>query len=372
MVEAADAAERLFMVSQNRRYMPELIAFRDTVARLGRLSELTCDFFIAHRERAAEFLFAFPQPLLLDMAIHLFDGARAITGADPLSVFCDAYNPPYSWYDGPASAHAIFRMSGGLRFAFSGNWAADGFETSWTGSWRAVGEHGTAVWEGDGALPRVEPGPGAAVAASVPILIPESEIRFKGLAASLAEFVSALRTGTTPQGEAHDNIQSLAMCHAAVASAELGAPVPVTAFTSARAWASTPPERRYGRPAPGTSTVVVSSTASRAAARACSSKSGAAHATSVRPSSPPSPHANTPSPPASPAPRRPPRRRDPPHRAGHGVGRPDVLLGVQGDAVRGELERGEHEARDRARAPAGARPTSAGPTGSRPRRRRTR
>lgn len=232
MVEAADAADRLFMVSQNRRYLPELIAFRDTVARLGRLSELTCDFFIAHRERAAEFLFAFPQPLLLDMAIHLFDGARAITGADPLSVYCDAYNPPYSWYAGPASAHAIFRMSGGLRFAFTGNWAADGFETSWTGTWRAVGEHGTAIWEGDDAVPHVEPGPGQAITASVPILIPPTEERFKGLAASLAEFVSALRTGTTPQGEAHDNIQSLAMCHAAVASAELGAPVPVTAFST--------------------------------------------------------------------------------------------------------------------------------------------
>ncbi len=76
----------------------------------------------------------------------------------------------------------------------------------------------------------MEPGPGSTVTASVPILIPPNELRFKGLQASLAEFVSALRTGTTPQGEAHDNIQSLAMCHAAVASAELGAPVPVTAF----------------------------------------------------------------------------------------------------------------------------------------------
>jgi predicted dehydrogenase len=225
-------AERLLMVSQNRRHLPELVAFRDTVARLGRLSELTCDFYIAHRERAAEFLFAFPQPLLLDMAIHLFDGARAITGADPLSVFCDAYNPPYSWYDGPASAHAVFRMSGGLRFAFSGNWAADGFQTSWTGTWRAVGEHGTAIWEGDQAIPRVEPRPGKSITASVPVLIPPSEERFKGLAASLAEFVAALRTGATPQGEVHDNIQSLAMCHAAVASAELGAPVPVTAFST--------------------------------------------------------------------------------------------------------------------------------------------
>jgi predicted dehydrogenase len=232
MVAAADAAERLFMVSQNRRYMPELIAFRDTVARLGRLSELTCDFFIAHRERAAEFLFAFPQPLLLDMAIHLFDGARAITGADPLSVYCDAYNPPYSWYDGPRRRarglpdvrRAALRLLGQL----GGRRVRDLVD--------GLVARGRRARLGDlGGRPRgarVEPGPGKTITASVPILIPPSEIRFKGLAASLAEFVSALRTGTTPQGEAHDNIQSLAMCHAAVASAELGAPVPVTAFTS--------------------------------------------------------------------------------------------------------------------------------------------
>jgi predicted dehydrogenase len=86
MISAANRNERLLMVSQNRRYYPGLIAFRDTVAQLGRLSHLTCQFFIAHRDAAAEFLFGFPDPLLLDMAIHLFDAARAITGADPRDV----------------------------------------------------------------------------------------------------------------------------------------------------------------------------------------------------------------------------------------------------------------------------------------------
>ena len=167
MIAAADRAERLLMVSQNRRYMPELVAFRDTVRRLGPLSDLTCEFYVAHREQAAEFLFVFAQPLLLDMAIHLFDGARAITGADPVSVYCESHNPPWSWYAGPAAASAIFRMSGDLRFTFTGNWAADGFRTSWTGSWRAIGERGTAVWDGEG-IPRVEPGPGARVTASRP------------------------------------------------------------------------------------------------------------------------------------------------------------------------------------------------------------
>ena len=161
MIAAADRAGKLLMVSQNRRYMPELQAFREEVAELGPLSSLTCEFHRNHRDAAAEFLFAFPQPLLLDMAIHLFDAARALTGADPLTVYCDAFNPPWSWYAGPAAAAAVFRMSGDLRFSFVGNWAAPRDETSWTGAWRAIGEErdrhlGRRGGEGrrSGALPR--------------------------------------------------------------------------------------------------------------------------------------------------------------------------------------------------------------------------
>jgi predicted dehydrogenase len=210
MVAASEAADRLLMVSQNRRYMPELQAFRETVATLGTLSSIGCEFFRHHKEDAAEFLLGFPQPLLLDMAIHLFDAARAITAADPVSVYCESYNPPWSWYAGPAAAVAVFEMTGGLRFSFTGNWAAPDNETSWTGAWRVVGERGTAVWDGEEA----DPGP------------PD---RFLGLAGALADFVDALRTGRVPPGECHDNLRSLAMCHAAVESAALGAPVSVGA-----------------------------------------------------------------------------------------------------------------------------------------------
>ena len=208
MVAAADAADRLLMVSQNRRYMPELQAFREEVEKLGPLSSITCEFHRNHREHAAEFLLAFPQPLLLDMAIHLFDAARALTGADPLSVYCDSYSPPWSWYEGPAAAAAVFKMSGDLRFSFVGNWAAPRDETGWTGWWRAIGEGGIATWDGEDPPDR-------------------DPTRFRGLEASLADFVSALKDGTVPEGEAHDNLKSLAMCHAAVESAARGAPVSV-------------------------------------------------------------------------------------------------------------------------------------------------
>ena len=211
MIAAADRAGKLLMVSQNRRYMPELQAFREEVAALGPLSSLTCEFHRNHRDAAAEFLFAFPQPLLLDMAIHLFDAARALTGADPLSVYCDSYSPPWSWYAGPAAAAAVFRMTDDLRFSFVGNWAAPRDETSWTGWWRAIGEGGIATWDGE-EPPRPRPG-------ALP--------RARGRAGRLRR--RRCGPGASPQGECHDNLKSLAMCHAAVESAALGAPVSVAA-----------------------------------------------------------------------------------------------------------------------------------------------
>jgi predicted dehydrogenase len=229
VVAAADRAGRLFMISQNRRYMPTLQAFRDAIAGLGTLASVTCDFYIAHRAHADGFVRKIEQPLLLDMAIHLFDAARFITRADPVSVYCESYSPPWDWFAGPSAANAIFRMTGDVRMAFNGSWCADGFQTSWTGRWRAVGEHGSATWDGQRA-PRVQAGPDVELPAVPPVREPRrSRTRFEGLADALAEFVAALRTGQVPQSDGHDNLRSLAMCHAAVESARTRAPVAVAA-----------------------------------------------------------------------------------------------------------------------------------------------
>ena len=70
-------------------------------------------------------------------------------GADPVSVYCESANPPWSWFAGDAVATAVFTFPGGQRFAYTGSWVARGLETSWNGSWRLSAEHGTAVWDGD-------------------------------------------------------------------------------------------------------------------------------------------------------------------------------------------------------------------------------
>jgi predicted dehydrogenase len=225
MVAAADDARRLLMVSQNRRYMPTLQAFRDAVASLGTLAGLNCDFYIGHRVQPGRFVTAMEDPLLLDMAIHLFDAARFVTGAEPVSVYCESYSPPWDWYAGHSAANALFRMTGDVRLAFNGSWSFDGFPTSWTGRWRAFGERGSAMWDGARA-PRVQAAPGVELPPVPSVREPRRRAtRFAGLEAALVEFVASLRSGRPPQSEGRDNLRSLAMCHAAVESARSGQPL---------------------------------------------------------------------------------------------------------------------------------------------------
>ena len=209
MVEAAERHGRLLMVSQSRRYSPGLAAFRRLVARIGPIGTVNCQFFKA--PRFGGFREQMADPLLLDMAIHQFDLARLLTGADPVTVGCDAYNPEWSWYAGNAAAEATFVLADGSRFTFSGSWCAPGLETSWNGAWRVSGADGTATWDGDHA-------PAAELAGGT-VLTGELGTEPEGIAGSLAEFVHCVRTGERPDSAAARNIVSLAMVEAAVRSA---------------------------------------------------------------------------------------------------------------------------------------------------------
>lgn len=208
LAAASEVTGKLFMVSQSRRWNPQLFRLREMVARLGTIGTVTTEFFRAphfggFREEMA-------YPLLVDMAIHQFDAVRYLLGAEPVSVYCESYNPAWSWFAGDAAATAIFEMSTGARYVYTGSWCAPGPETSWNGSWRVSGSAGTAFWDGDG-----EPA-GPAVAST-------SEL--SGISGALTVFVEALRTGRTPSGEVHENVLSLAMVEAAIRSSRTGAPV---------------------------------------------------------------------------------------------------------------------------------------------------
>ena len=126
-------------VMQNRRYLAGTQGMRQLVADgvIGEVGMVCADFFLgAHfggfREEMANIL-------LLDMAIHTFDQARFMTGSDAVTAWCDEFNLPGSWYQGNASALAVFEMADGSRYCYRGSWSAQGAATSWEAEWRISG-----------------------------------------------------------------------------------------------------------------------------------------------------------------------------------------------------------------------------------------
>jgi predicted dehydrogenase len=108
LAAAAELHGQLFMVSQSRRYNRQLVRSEAVVfASLVPVGIVSAEFFKA--PHFGGFRDAMDHPLLLDMAIHQFDMARFLLDADPVSVFCEEYNPTWSWYRGDAGATAIFR-----------------------------------------------------------------------------------------------------------------------------------------------------------------------------------------------------------------------------------------------------------------------
>lgn len=226
LVEVAERTGRLLAVNQDRRQLAGVAALREAARRLAPLTRLEIDFRLPHR--AGPYVHLWDEPLLREMAIHLFDAARSVTGADAVTAYGRTYRTPWSWYPGNCSADVLFAMEGDLTFAFTGCWTARSAFTSWSGSWYLEGAGGCARWDGvappqlTAARAEGQPEPEA-----VPMPVAVQDSPFPGLAEVLAGFVTALRTGAVPPGECHDNLRSLAMVEAAVASARAGAPVPV-------------------------------------------------------------------------------------------------------------------------------------------------
>jgi len=228
MVAASEKSGKLYMVSQSRRYDARISAYRALIAeRVGALGILNSDFYLgAH---FGGFRDEMASVLLLDMAIHTLDQARYLSQSDPVSVYCEEFNPAWSWYKGASSATALFEMTGGLRYTYRGSWCSEGKNTSWEADWRAVGPRGTAVWDGDGALSAdVVTHTSGFLSETEPHTAPVPSDVPGGIAGSLQDFLHALRTGATPMGECHDNIKSLAMVFAAIESSATGRRVPVT------------------------------------------------------------------------------------------------------------------------------------------------
>ena len=225
MLSYSQELGKFYAVMQNRRYLKNIRAFRDIIKSgvIGQPGFICADFFIG--PHFGGFRDVMDSPLLLDMAIHTFDQARFITGADAVSVYCHEFNPAGSWYKGNAAAVCIFEMSDGSVFCYRGSWCAEGAPTSWESAWRVNGSKGTAIWDGTH-VPYAE------------IVDEEKEAGFlnqykrvnpsmtwqgrEGHEGCLDEMFDALIQGRKAETDCSDNINSMAMVFGALESAKTG------------------------------------------------------------------------------------------------------------------------------------------------------
>ncbi|MBW4080803.1 Gfo/Idh/MocA family oxidoreductase [Paenibacillus sp. S150] len=234
VVALAERTGRSHAVMQNRRYDPRIRSLRRLIAagEIGRVGYIGASFFLA--PHFGGFREVMESPLLLDMAIHTFDQARFISGADPVTVYCQEFNPTGSWYAGNASAVCIFEMSDGSVFCYQGSWCAEGAQTSWEASWRIQGEKGAAVWDGEG-MPYAEK---AAAGDPAGTFIRDYE-RVEGIAEDmketfhhgcLEEMFLALAERRPAETDCRDNRYSMAMVFGALESARTGRKIDLAEF----------------------------------------------------------------------------------------------------------------------------------------------
>ncbi len=223
MAAAARKARRIYAVTQNYRYrapVRRLRAFLQSGA-IGEVHSLFADFFLgAH---FGGFRDQMKHVLLVDMAIHTFDAARFLSGANARAVTARDWNPKGSWFRHGASAVADFEMDRGIAFQYRGSWCAEGNGTSWNARWRIVGTKGSVCWDGeDGFSAESVAATGGFTSQMRPEPVPDAapEEESSGHESLMREFERAVRGGPQPETRASDNLHSLAMVFAAVRGAE--------------------------------------------------------------------------------------------------------------------------------------------------------
>ena len=103
-----------FMISQSRRFFPQVRELRRFVAAHGP-TVLTSAFFSLYTEMEG-YRRTQLHPLLRDMGIHAFDTARYIMDTDPVAVTARGAQPEWSVYTHDATVTATFEMSDGALF----------------------------------------------------------------------------------------------------------------------------------------------------------------------------------------------------------------------------------------------------------------
>lgn len=227
MIAAADAAGRHLVVSQQYRHRRPAWAVRDAI-RGGLLGDLAAVRVRFDRDTndlwpPTDFRYGMRHPVVLDMSIHHVDLLRAVTGREVARVYAQGWRVPGSRYLNDPAFAATLTLDDGTPVTYAGDWAAAAPETSWNAAWEFLGERGRLTWDGPADDPLTGTvvfhpvdGPARALPLPDPAGVPADRL------ATLAQLRRAVREDVPAETEASDNIRSLAVVIACVASIEEG------------------------------------------------------------------------------------------------------------------------------------------------------
>jgi predicted dehydrogenase len=228
-VTLADEQQRILMVSQNYRFFPAIQAARELLrsGKMGAMGAVRIDFrkYSNTAPRGSHVHYTIWHPLLVDMSIHHYDLLRYVLDQNASSVFCQTWNPAWSNFDGPAAASAVFTLEDGTVISYNGSWVSTAPATPWGGEWQIECAKGEIIMRsrGDG-IPDYLAVRYQNEKELQELSLPEmTDTDRRG---SLHAFVGAIESGKQPESSGRDNLNTLALMFATVASADQGG-VPV-------------------------------------------------------------------------------------------------------------------------------------------------
>ena len=217
IVQKSNETGTLLMVAQNYRYSVPALTLKRVLesGELGAIAAVTVEFF--RGPHFGGFREEMPYPLIIDMSIHHFDMMRYFLDQDPVTIAGRSWNPPWSWFNGDASASVNIDFNSGVHVSYNGSWCSQGQDTPWNGNWRFECAHGVVSLENDQVMMQMTGQPLT--------VIDPVEAERTAQAYLLHEFHEAITTGAVPATTCQDNIKSLAIVFETLRAFAADAPV---------------------------------------------------------------------------------------------------------------------------------------------------
>ncbi len=231
IVQKANETGILHMVTQNYRYSVPAQTLKRLLqsGEMGRVGSVTVEFFKG--PHFGGFRDEMAYPLIIDMSIHHWDMMRFFLESEPVVIYGQSWNPPWSWYRGDASASVTLQLANGARVAYNGSWCSSGHETTWNGTWRFECENGIILFENDQVhvqrktAKQESRGGFWQYRNDEMALVEPVQLEYTAQGYLLHEFYEAVTLGKPAATTCQDNIKSLGIVFDIIQSFKTGSPV---------------------------------------------------------------------------------------------------------------------------------------------------